>query len=228
MFPAADVQEMWRALRDATYDESTRILSLPENANFAIVAVKRKQRRMYVREVYDAMWDYILLGVAAAAMFEEDYARIITGTPGMGKSMFLLYILWKLRTDSGFHGKIVYSYDETDKPGSDPSIILVFDGDDVRRYSSFAGEPREVTETSGNWWLMDGQFHGGWTGVFTRATTIMAFSPRKAFKSEHAVHKKHTTPELFLWMPLWDYGEADENDVPCVLFSLVLASEMAF
>lgn len=207
-----DVQEMWQALKDATYDESTRVLSLPEGTEFAIVVVSSEVRRMYVREVYDAIFDYIQegVGLAAASKSVRAYARIITGTPGMGKSMFLLYILWKLRNDSAFSGKIIYSHKEDDNMDTD---VYVFDGDDVRLYTSFDGEPREATKQEGNWWLMDGQFHGPWSGAATRATTIMPFSPRKAFKSQHPVHKVHRAEWAF-WMPLWDYGEVDENNVP--------------
>ena len=213
-----DVQEMWRALKDATYNESTRVLSLPEGTRFAIVIVRRVVRRLFVREVYEAMFEYIQDGVATATRKSESYARIITGTPGMGKSMFLLYILWKLRKDSNFRGKIIYSYKEDNNMEQE---IYIFDGNDVRKFASWDGEPREVTEDSRNWWLMDGQFHGPWTGKSTTARTIMAFSTRKTFASEHPVHKVHTDEYVF-WMPLWDYGETDENDVPCVLFALAL------
>jgi len=198
---------MWNALGSADFKQATRILTMPDGREFALVfGFESHSRALYVREVYEQMFQIVLSGGAGT--------WTITGPPGIGKSVFLQYILWRLRTDLTFTGKIIYSQKEHN---SNDQTIFVFystsaDGSPNLRaeaFERFTGDPRRLIEEEGNWWLMDGQFHGPWSETTTRATVVWSASTRKTLE-DHRVMKFYS--HRVLHMPLWDASEEDDGD----------------
>ena len=74
----------------------------------------RDIKELYIREVYEELYTRYVM--------EYPYL-IITGNPGVGKSYFSLYVLYRLRKEIS-HPVIVY----VSVPGS---LVVLFDGDDV-------------------------------------------------------------------------------------------------
>jgi hypothetical protein len=94
---------------DASY------LQFPKGFEFAEFRCDKLFVRRCYKDLYDALWDKTA---------KEKRRSVIVGTPGIGKSTFILYLIWRLfQTYNGSDGKsmidmrfnhIVYSTSESD------------------------------------------------------------------------------------------------------------------
>ena len=88
-----DMQRFWEGLPNARLQDNE--LSMPEGVFW--LGDPRLGSRLYVRpEVYYALFDQII----ASKCGQGGGPFVVSGTPGIGKSFFLLYALWRLRTDN--------------------------------------------------------------------------------------------------------------------------------
>ena len=66
--------------------------------------------RIYIRQCYLEMYD-LLVGT----MIEEVPVSLVTGVPGIGKSMFCLYFLVRLMTEQKIGGKFLCQFGKETK-----------------------------------------------------------------------------------------------------------------
>jgi hypothetical protein len=83
------VNQFWQALPHATL--KGRVLALPESVHF--MGDPRVGSRIFVRPCYE---EYFQLFLQARQAGVQDF--VFTGTPGIGKSHFLYYCMWRLVT----------------------------------------------------------------------------------------------------------------------------------
>lgn len=121
---------------------------------------------------------------------KDAFKFVVTGSPGIGKSYFLLYIMWRLVQNS---------------PAEDPPTIVVqykgklalcFQGSKVFKGSIESFETQ--LENPNTWLLVDGM-----EPVFRNAKTIVFTSPNLNVYS--AFLKEVLSTELF--MPVWSFDE---------------------
>lgn len=87
------IGKFWKQLKHATLNENTSTLTLKESTHF--FGVEKLGSRLYLRQCYMDL--YKLITEDWEDKREKD--TLILGTPGIGKSSFLLYVLWKKRTE---------------------------------------------------------------------------------------------------------------------------------
>jgi hypothetical protein len=104
------VQLFWAALQNLKLDD-TGVLTLPEGVSF--MGDPTFGRRLFVRDCYPVYYDFLVNGIT-----ENMRGFVFTGTPGIGKSRFALYCLWRLATTPGA-AKVVYYQ-------TDPAVVTKF------------------------------------------------------------------------------------------------------
>ena len=83
--------EFWLSLPQAQVDKHG-ILTLSRNTTF--LGDLKGEDRLYVRDCYRELYDVIVERTTCGA--RPARRMVITGTPGIGKSLFALYCLWRL------------------------------------------------------------------------------------------------------------------------------------
>ena len=91
-----EIVDFWRHLPKAAIDESKSILQFKSNNPLSSQDPNTPRDKMFVRQDYVDLWDLML---KSPSKMKGSGRFIITGTPGVGKSMFLFYILWMLSKD---------------------------------------------------------------------------------------------------------------------------------
>lgn len=90
----------WSALGAAELDEQHSVLTLPAGCTW--LGDSRRTRTMYVRSCYPLLYQRLA----------GQHCAVLLGTPGIGKTMFGLYLLWRRLREreapSGGHGPVVY------------------------------------------------------------------------------------------------------------------------
>ena len=168
---------------ELSYEHTYKYLELPEGAKFS--ALKTHGRRLLVREcypeVFEQWWD------RTGDDHLKDEGEILIGTPGVGKSMFLFYALYRL---AQMERKVVFQ--------STDGMCTLFDGDTV----VFGELARRETENPDSAYLIDASKKGdlkACCGPF-----LMASSPNKE------VWKRVAEKEIYLQpycAPVCSFGE---------------------
>jgi hypothetical protein len=141
---------------------------------------------LYIRKSYQMIADQIIL--------TGKNKTLITGTPGIGKSMFLLYLLWKLVTDSQ-KKRVLFVYN--------PDIIY-YDGNEG--IFSLKNVPPKNDLSFWNeelWCLLDAKEQGPNSLSNFRygdCVFVLSMSPRREMTNDF---KKPPVPTYF-YMPLWN------------------------
>ena len=121
--------EFWLSLPQAQVDKRG-ILTLPRNTTF--LGNPKQKDCLYVRKCYRQLYDDIVERTTRGA--SPASRMVITGTPGIGKSQFALYCLWRLSQD----GKtVLYQLADT---------IYHFSGNTVESFSSKAHVRRRLLQ----------------------------------------------------------------------------------
>ena len=163
----------------------------------------QKGRDVYVRQSYVDLVGIIMLRMQMVKP-RHKYATahvqtLILGTPGIGKSLFLAFLMWSIiQRNRGKGTCIVYR--------NGPSSFLAMMKVDSRGvdFESFAGETTpdrfvRAARKSNCWVLLDACKHLDEPEAV--ANTVMVTSPRDILYNEYK--KFADTP----WMPVWDWPE---------------------
>ncbi|KAF8421043.1 hypothetical protein EV426DRAFT_226333 [Tirmania nivea] len=86
--PSDDFMQFWQLLRDVKIDEQNCI-TLPNGTYWA--GVKDFGGKLYIRDTYNTLWTQI------SNPSVKNW--VITGTPGIKKTYFSLFLLYKIRKD---------------------------------------------------------------------------------------------------------------------------------
>ena len=146
--------------------------------------------RLLVRDSYQSIASSILPGINKA---------IITGTPGIGKSLFLIYLLWKLVKD-GKRVLLIYHPD-----------IIYFDGNGGIHRCPEGSLPDNGDLSFWNadlWCLFDakGKKEEHLSAFpYERCSFVLSTSPRRDMINDF---KKLPIPQVF-YMPLWSQAELE-------------------
>lgn len=89
----------WQCLKSANFTDHGRIFALADDTTF--LGLPSRSSKLYVREEYELLWTYILDKFVRRGITTK---ILITGNPGIGKSMFALLILYYLATLSSVDG----------------------------------------------------------------------------------------------------------------------------
>jgi hypothetical protein len=146
-------------------------------------------KKLYIRESYRT--------IASSIMTKEVNKAIITGTPGIGKSLFLIYLLWKLVKDKK---RVLFIYHPYN---------IYYDGNGG--VSQFAGGelPADKDYSFWNdtlWCLFDAKDKkDADLGhlPYALCTFVVSTSPRRDLVNDF---KKPPVPQVF-YMPLWTKDE---------------------
>ena len=67
------------------------------NSTPRLIFFQKQLKKLYIRKAYEDLFQIICNNLESITKPRSDFTRMaITGTPGIGKSMFLFYILWRL------------------------------------------------------------------------------------------------------------------------------------
>ena len=91
--PRDTLVRFWRHLREATFTDDNRLFSLSEDTTF--LGSSSLPSKLYVREEYESFWEYILAHYVRRG---HSTKLLVTGNPGIGKSVFGLLVLYRLAT----------------------------------------------------------------------------------------------------------------------------------
>ena len=147
---------MWTQLQQLS--ASNQVLKLHQPATFIIEDVAE----MWVRSCYETLFEKILV------LYNQNKSKIgvlVTGNPGIGKSFFLVYLLWrftqlgKIVIFESAEEKKVYVF----KPGKEPVLIL--------------GSPVELEELGNKGSVFLHNPMANHEPLFVNAFTVLASSP---------------------------------------------------
>ncbi|KJE97935.1 hypothetical protein CAOG_009152 [Capsaspora owczarzaki ATCC 30864] len=167
----------------------TRFLTLPDGVfwlgNYKLGSV------LMVRSCYYGLFDAIINSLANA---EHKNSWIVTGNPGIGKTFFSAYFVYRLFQQ---HPQLTVVY-EPAQPGSDiryrlqPNLTVHTGSIPLQSFSDQLSnlDPR-------TWYLVDGHP----AGIYN-AYTLLVTSPRKDILKEL---QKDSNPKMF--MPVWSWDE---------------------
>ena len=167
---------------------------------------------MYVRQSYVDIVNIIMAQavVSAGPNRTPRVQALVKGTPGIGKSVFLAYLLWTI-VQNNREKKISIVY----KSGPDNVLALMAtDTSDAEIWSTHKDAPprpqefwdavSDAVNTPSSWVLLDSCEH--LEEAEAVANTVLVTSPRADIFNEFAKFAKDST----LWMPVWTWEELED------------------
>jgi hypothetical protein len=88
--PDADLTSFWNSLRQMSAKKD--FLEFPLMINL----IEESNQTVYIRRAYEDLFNIIINNLNPEKPKKRVHRMAITGTPGVGKSTFLLYVLWRL------------------------------------------------------------------------------------------------------------------------------------
>jgi hypothetical protein len=188
--PEDPIVRFWKALPHAQLDGGGVILQLPGDTSF--VGDEALGSRLYIRQDYKNLFELTMARIRGGSR-----GMAILGTPGIGKSMFSFYVLWRLCQE---YPDGVFVYDRLNRP------VLMFHRQTVLRSGSYFGFIDELEKKS-TWYLVDGK-----PPMHVQAKTLLFTSPRK-----HNFHEflKRVNEVDQAYMPVWSLEELQNARALC-------------
>ncbi|CAI2169028.1 4398_t:CDS:1 [Funneliformis geosporum] len=143
---------------------------------------------MYIRKSYCDLFEQIRGAVKGAGI-------IISGTPGIGKSFFAVYLLYQARCNG-----IPVIYQQ-------PNVIetYVLDGDKCYSYNGTVSDVAlKMKDRSLIWYIVDGKVPEHMR-MFWNIITILVCSPAREY------YKELEKEGVLIYMPLWDVDELEKG-----------------
>ena len=168
------LDKLWQTRADWSLDETTGILTLPDPFD------PKQTKKILVRESYRALLDAFLVMPWRAHI--NVHAQVVVGSPGIGKSMYLAYVAYRLlKNDKNvvivFHNP--YHMYRLDRTGCAPTNDL---------------DP--VLERESTWYLVDGQ-----QPAQVRCPTVLSAS------SPDILRRIVKAGGIEFYMPPWSWDE---------------------
>ena len=153
-----------------------------------------KLKWLYIRKAYEDMFRIICNNLNSDNDIKKRFHRMaITGTPGIGKSMFLFYILWRLANMETT--KTVILHRQLDR-----KRIYVFQNDGCWKTEN-TGDINDFLDDSTTWYLMDALKSPPGP---VNAVTILVSSPSKMY---YSAFLKYIPVPFLHYLPLWSLEE---------------------
>jgi hypothetical protein len=166
------------------------------SSEFVIGINKSFNTTLFVRPCYEQLWQRIQQEIKADDQDRASKRRfLVTGTPGLGKSYFLFYVLWQLRQMENRLGTFpVYIDSHFSSQGQQ---MWRFCGDSVALVDRVDIDDKKA------YYLVD-PGHSKTSPLFCSGITIIAASPKHVETSLHEWIKE--TPSQY-YMPIWTTTE---------------------
>jgi hypothetical protein len=145
--------------------------------------------RVYVRRCYVALFDELVKLIQ-----KRKFNAMITGNPGIGKSYFYLYVIFRFIKDPSLLGKwklVINSGDDFHILNAD--VFESIDQDHIRLNTDILRLADGKTST--------GQLTG-WSG-----STVLFASPSNQYSENKPRHLMKNFESNYLYMPVWDVEE---------------------
>ena len=152
-------------------------------------------KKLYIRKAYEDLFTIICKNLEEKDIEKRLTGIAITGTPGIGKSMFLFYILWRLANMETT--KTVIIHRKFERGG-----IYVFQNSgcwETFNYSDVAGLLKD--DSTYTWYLTDTLEP---SPARVKAVTILVSSPSEKYYSEFL--EDSSVPPLH-YLPVWSLEE---------------------
>ena len=184
-----DLAKFWGSLRGVK----------PENGflNFHVRSslLPKTMKKLYIRKAYEDLFTIICKNLEEKEIEKRLTGIAITGTPGIGKSMFLFYILWRLANMETTKAVIIHR--QVERGG-----IYVFQNSgcwETFNYPDVAGLLKD--DSTYTWYLTDALEP---PPARVRAVTILVSSPARKYYSKF-LPLSHVAPLHYL--PTWSLEE---------------------
>jgi hypothetical protein len=183
----AELTSFWNSLRDIKNDEGF--------LHFTVFPTffPDKFKVLYIRKAYEDLFKIICGNLEPTNPENRLRGMALTGTPGIGKSIFLFYILWRLANAESTKTVILHRR-------SDRGNIFIFQNNGCRvacnldRIDGFLNDPS-------TWYLTDALLE---SPDESKAVTIVVSSPARRYYSEF-LKRSHVAPLHYL--PTWSLEE---------------------
>lgn len=214
---AAQMQSFLRSLPSASVDDEQSIFSFTEPA----LGEPKNPTRLFIRQAYKELWQIMEMatgdglpdlvfdiengtysGDVATARRRTFEAFNITGTPGIGKSMFAIYVMALLcKKPVGERPTIVFHHHKY------KSVFFVLSPDNSVVIKNATGISELANPTT--WYIVDGEKPE--LGYSAACRVLLVTSPRRDIYKE--LKKEHRT--LSRYMPLFSLEEIEECGRKC-------------
>jgi hypothetical protein len=192
-----EVTTFWQKLRSSVINDKGFLNFEVDNPLVQATVQHLSKNVIFVRQDYKDLWRIMLEKKKKKSKGTKKF--IITGTPGVGKGVFLFYILWMLSSDPVARAAgIVY----TSKEGH----TYVFSDTAVKGPLADITDPaiEAIITNKDAWWLINGKEQGPVTTA--ACNVVLAASLSKDYQNL----AKMCEP---LWLPVWDFDfEEDGRD----------------
>jgi len=191
----SELSNFWRRLTEAQlldFDDQGRQLVFPEGVY--VLGWADQGSRVFVRKCYEALYDKIM------EIFRSCDGIVLSGSPGIGKTMMEALVLYKMR-----ERKCTVVYER--RMGGNSVVRYVMRPDGTIHVAAHSTDAVLVTalENVGNFYLVDaGTPPGEPLRDGVRCQTLVVASPDLAHFKEF--FKKH---KVKLFMPAWSYAELE-------------------
>jgi hypothetical protein len=188
LVPDADSTSFWNSLRDIKNEKG--FLRFPIRPRFF---PKRMKLLLYIRKAYVDMFDIICKNLEIRDPEKRLAGMVITGTPGIGKSVFLFYIMWKL-ANMKVNGKVILHRQ------ADKGRIYIFQNNECRMTHN-PGNIEGFLDDPATWYLADALLP---PPEEEKAVTILVSSPARKYYSKFLECSNAT--QLY-YLPIWSLEE---------------------
>lgn len=181
------------------------IISAPSNNKLPVVC----RPNLYVREAYKDLYTYITVTFKDIPTEDIQNLLIITGTSGIGKSAFLIYLTIRLLIESNNEGPPIIIFHT--KEGSK---CYAFGGTSTLRVGSIT-DFEHFLELPETWYLVDSSPEP----VLNTAKTLIAASSKTYYSEDKQYQEVSKESPLIYYMAPWDWDELE--NCRQIVFSVV-------
>jgi hypothetical protein len=182
----ANLTSFWSSLHDISPQNG--LLRFPVKYRL----VPKHREGIYIRKAYEDLFTLICQDLNPKDHNNRIHRFTIAGTPGTGKTIFLLYVLWRLANMKTIKTVIIC-------PESDSGTIYVFQHDRCWWTSGHA-DIDELLDDSTAWYLVD---YPTVRPAEVKATTILISS----FVTQHDIYFRYSDAAHPYYLPVWSWEE---------------------
>ncbi|ORY96028.1 hypothetical protein BCR41DRAFT_402185 [Lobosporangium transversale] len=204
--PYKGIISVARELRNSGGIKDSKILTAPEGRIFPVAGT----RHLYIRDEYKELYGLVTSGLSTPHEVPRLNRLFITGTPGIGKSAFLVYFAIRLLAEHDEENPPIIIFQEKQH-----TKCYVYGGTTCQRkgnitmFEDFLARPE-------TWYLVD----SGKDPQPGEARTIFSASPRTLYGHYDELTKENT-PDSYYHMSLWSLDELKECRANVKFFHVV-------
>ena len=184
----AELTSFWNSLRHISPQDS--ILRFPVKNPL----LPSHMKGIYIRKAYEDLFTIICNNRNSKDLRTPHRGMAITGTPGIGKSIFLIYVLWRVANMDSTKTVVL-------RQESDEGYDYIFRNDGCWRTNDPYDNGRDLLKDSDSWYLADSLESQPGT---SRATTVAVMYP---YKYQFNAFLKFSHVAELHYLPVWSLEE---------------------